>query len=122
MSLKPGMRPLNCPPPLPPPARCLMPRLPLSPALLLLRLLPWSSLTAKRLVPLFMRWEAGSVDPIVLLGPAAITSQDSGAMYFGNRRRFPYRPDAAPCTFGLDRKSTRLNSSHLGISYAVFCL
>src|SRR5262245_63309242 len=26
------------------------------------------------------------------------------------------RPDA------LDRKSTRLNSSHLGISYAVFCL
>src|ERR1039458_7303123 len=29
-----------------------------------------------------------------------------------------YSPDAA----GLDRKSTRLNSSHLGISYAVFCL
>src|ERR1035441_2702109 len=24
--------------------------------------------------------------------------------------------------FELDRKSTRLNSSHLGISYAVFCL
>src|ERR1035441_1242700 len=29
-----------------------------------------------------------------------------------------YRPGAAP----TDRKSTRLNSSHLGISYAVFCL
>src|ERR1035438_1082837 len=30
-----------------------------------------------------------------------------------------------PCSGGatsLDRKSTRLNSSHLGISYAVFCL
>src|SRR3989454_3055100 len=26
------------------------------------------------------------------------------------------------CTLGLDRKSTRLNSSHLVISYAVFCL
>src|ERR1039458_4520266 len=26
------------------------------------------------------------------------------------------------CGFFLDRKSTRLNSSHLGISYAVFCL
>src|SRR5437899_12435913 len=27
------------------------------------------------------------------------------------------------CQFqGIDRKSTRLNSSHLGISYAVFCL
>src|SRR5436853_7388345 len=25
-------------------------------------------------------------------------------------------------TIGEDRKSTRLNSSHLGISYAVFCL
>src|SRR5262245_48109712 len=25
-------------------------------------------------------------------------------------------------TLSLDRKSTRLNSSHLGISYAVFCL
>src|SRR5262245_62801542 len=25
-------------------------------------------------------------------------------------------------TTGTDRKSTRLNSSHLGISYAVFCL
>src|SRR5437899_8043038 len=24
--------------------------------------------------------------------------------------------------YSLDRKSTRLNSSHLGISYAVFCL
>src|SRR5262245_65034180 len=28
--------------------------------------------------------------------------------------------DHAPCP--PDRKSTRLNSSHLGISYAVFCL
>src|SRR5215212_8543673 len=28
----------------------------------------------------------------------------------------------APRSFDRDRKSTRLNSSHLGISYAVFCL
>src|SRR5471030_3451201 len=27
-----------------------------------------------------------------------------------------------PSTIASDRKSTRLNSSHLGISYAVFCL
>src|SRR5262245_65282944 len=27
-----------------------------------------------------------------------------------------------PAIRSLDRKSTRLNSSHLGISYAVFCL
>src|SRR5205814_9924859 len=30
-------------------------------------------------------------------------------------------PDGMVQTFELDRKSTRLNSSHLGISYAVFC-
>src|ERR1035441_10153598 len=30
------------------------------------------------------------------------------------------RPDRRDCR-ALDRKSTRLNSSHLGISYAVFC-
>src|SRR5882724_4451012 len=28
----------------------------------------------------------------------------------------------SPFTSAADRKSTRLNSSHLGISYAVFCL
>src|SRR5437899_7215176 len=38
----------------------------------------------------------------------------------------PARRASAPASSGhcrfLDRKSTRLNSSHLGISYAVFCL
>src|ERR1039458_8552557 len=34
-----------------------------------------------------------------------------------------YRPTACHRhRYDLDRKSTRLNSSHLGISYAVFCL
>src|SRR5437868_10840826 len=38
------------------------------------------------------------------------------------------RPPAGPCLFEYgadfpeDRKSTRLNSSHVSISYAVFCL
>src|SRR3989442_9771967 len=31
-------------------------------------------------------------------------------------------PFAPPSVQGLDRKSTRLNSSHVRISYAVFCL
>src|SRR5258705_2922434 len=35
--------------------------------------------------------------------------------------RFGDRADANP-DIRQDRKSTRLNSSHLGISYAVFCL
>src|SRR5947199_6914878 len=43
------------------------------------------------------------------------------------RRRRPERddhdrPGGRPLRARPDRKSTRLNSSHLGISYAVFCL
>src|ERR1035441_5944870 len=34
----------------------------------------------------------------------------------------PVMGSTTSATTGLDRKSTRLNSSHLGISYAVFCL
>src|SRR5258705_9523064 len=34
----------------------------------------------------------------------------------------PGREHARPRRDDQDRKSTRLNSSHLGISYAVFCL
>src|SRR5262245_64679748 len=41
----------------------------------------------------------------------------------GPARREVQRPDGGPLhQRGEDRKSTRLNSSHLGISYAVFCL
>src|SRR3712207_7003994 len=34
----------------------------------------------------------------------------------------PYRRAGRPATARQDRKSTRLNSSHANISYAVFCL
>src|SRR5437899_7465698 len=41
----------------------------------------------------------------------------------GGRAAREYRDgDVAGAARVLDRKSTRLNSSHLGISYAVFCL
>src|SRR5205814_5026804 len=39
-----------------------------------------------------------------------------------NVRWFEIAMDEAARVQRLDRKSTRLNSSHLGISYAVFCL
>src|ERR1035438_9889936 len=45
--------------------------------------------------------------------PARVATSFSG---FQSIRR------GAPCALPRDRKSTRLNSSHLGISYAVFCL
>src|SRR2546430_3911478 len=37
-------------------------------------------------------------------------------------RHAPRRATARCCTRSTDRKSTRLNSSHSQISYAVFCL
>src|SRR3712207_7186750 len=40
----------------------------------------------------------------------------------GARRPCRDRPDPRPAGRGGDRKSTRLNSSHANISYAVFCL
>src|SRR5205814_4658143 len=44
---------------------------------------------------------------------------------FRSRVKWPMRWATRTATtwcIGTDRKSTRLNSSHLGISYAVFCL
>src|SRR5258705_7236319 len=48
----------------------------------------------------------------------------SGALHErgGERPRCPRRRPRLRGPFQPDRKSTRLNSSHLGISYAVFCL
>src|ERR1035441_10761057 len=50
----------------------------------------------------------------------SVSSFSSGMATTGYRRwAFP---SWSVVTFLGDRKSTRLNSSHLGISYAVFCL
>src|SRR5947209_8865283 len=46
---------------------------------------------------------------------------ESGAQVYV-RLRFVFHRDVARPVCGLDRKSTRLNSSHANISYAVFCL
>src|SRR3712207_7375072 len=40
----------------------------------------------------------------------------------GGRRALPLRARRGRLRLRLDRKSTRLNSSHANISYAVFCL
>src|SRR5437899_8885347 len=43
-------------------------------------------------------------------------------LLLGERREPPFHQVEPGGAGGGDRKSTRLNSSHLGISYAVFCL
>src|SRR5690606_41796746 len=53
-----------------------------------------------------------------LLDKTTLTPEDIGE-YSGTRKEV--RPDIFRCQGG-DRKSTRLNSSHVKISYAVFCL
>src|SRR5690348_18075790 len=63
--------------------------------------------------------------PRSTLFPYTTLFRSEGASRFSSRRK---APDAAlrerdrRSRLGADRKSTRLNSSHPSISYAVFCL
>src|SRR5256885_12082809 len=65
--------------------------------------------------------------PTALNGPT-ISAEIRDAVHGGGNPHFFWLPPivAAPTPTGVfnprDRKSTRLNSSHLVISYAVFCL
>src|SRR5258708_11498286 len=51
-----------------------------------------------------------------------LASDDAGVSFALSNRGFAHRQAAALLVDRKDRKSTRLNSSHQIISYAVFCL
>src|SRR5690606_42103832 len=55
----------------------------------------------------------------LLLPDASGRNGDAG---HGGKRRVRRPEPCSVCCHGKDRKSTRLNSSHVKISYAVFCL
>src|ERR1035441_10933196 len=59
----------------------------------------------------------GLAAPLLLAAPAMVTGCATVKSYGAHSHKRGKEISA-----GLDRKSTRLNSSHLGISYAVFCL
>src|SRR5262245_62797057 len=59
--------------------------------------------------------------PNVRLHGKPVASSKRAAVVCSGQHETPRRKAVASSS-GLDRKSTRLNSSHLGISYAVFCL
>src|SRR5215208_7685095 len=54
--------------------------------------------------------------------PTLFRSDARRAAASRRRRRRPGAADRARARRASDRKSTRLNSSHVAISYAVFCL
>src|SRR5260221_10742059 len=67
--------------------------------------------------------------PVILTGSGFTSAAPSGAVQFGSTAaNYTVNSDtqitatAPPGAAGTDRKSTRLNSSHTVISYAVFCL
>src|SRR5437899_680115 len=64
---------------------------------------------------------AGSLDRVAMLGGFAGTMQCFKGLGTNDFSMLPSDLNGATVP-PADRKSTRLNSSHLGISYAVFCL
>src|SRR3712207_8572781 len=72
---------------------------------------------------LFRSLTSGAMN--LLLAPLGAMPMCHGAGGVAAQHRFGARTGLAPVLLGvvlLDRKSTRLNSSHANISYAVFCL
>src|SRR5262245_64286789 len=71
-------------------------------------LFPYTTLfrSAQGLTCFLLRGASAAASGVVVTGGAEVSAGTSGAAASGPG----------------DRKSTRLNSSHLGISYAVFCL
>src|SRR3712207_8813149 len=64
-----------------------------------------------------------ALDPILKVGSGGAPGCSSIVRPCCPAPRFPSpKPGALPWRLKEDRKSTRLNSSHANISYAVFCL
>src|SRR5207302_4896783 len=57
-----------------------------------------------------------------LAGRAIARAWDQGRLTFPDQGELPYKIEVGGLLGKKDRKSTRLNSSHVKISYAVFCL
>src|SRR5690625_5992565 len=85
-------------------------------AIVLLVLLAWSTGNASRF--------AQQYDLLLLLTGVLAVALLSWVLILSFRlvRQIRRRQFGARMTSRLDRKSTRLNSSHVAISYAVFCL
>src|SRR5262245_18881376 len=59
---------------------------------------------------------------VTQVGQGVVNGGQSSAWQYGGRGDLTINLDSQKLGLWPDRKSTRLNSSHLGISYAVLCL
>src|SRR3712207_8156030 len=75
-------------------------------------LFPYTTLFRSDLIHTAIRPMGGALIAVTTLGDASPTTEGLVALLGG----------AVAASSHLDRKSTRLNSSHANISYAVFCL
>src|SRR5437899_1308320 len=79
-------------------------------------------------IPQLIELEWNMIDACVNAGVSHIVlSSAMGAREYRKsfpswHRRVEDKLKSTKISFTIDRKSTRLNSSHLGISYAVFCM
>src|ERR1035438_8249549 len=79
------------------------------------------------LISVFLIWTGRRALPSGFI-PAprlALIPLSTGLLFlasYGWARSGGWKPELSDYLALIDRKSTRLNSSHLGISYAVFCL
>src|SRR3712207_7211189 len=82
-------------------------------------LFPYTTLFRSQLGPPVEQGPGGQPDQ---LGEAAVDLHQVDSPSTGAHSRGPTRMRSSPIRARRDRKSTRLNSSHANISYAVFCL
>src|SRR4051812_49799589 len=61
-------------------------------------------------------------DALPISAPSQSSFKSLTCPSFFNRLSRAIEEHVSPCPLSVDRKSTRLNSSHMSISYAVFCL
>src|SRR5207249_12088009 len=99
---------------------CLLPRSTLFPYTTLFRSRPIKSVAGARLVVLSRN---RSIRIVVRVGRVGFRRGANGALdAFQSVQWVGLTRVARKDAIGVDRKSTRLNSSHVSISYAVFCL
>src|SRR3712207_7951439 len=84
-------------------------------------LFPYTTLFRSRARDLHAARDHDHPAPLVLVLPLPVPGQGFAAEQL-RRDRLGAAHRAPTETSGSDRKSTRLNSSHANISYAVFCL